>query len=128
MEGGAIILYQSENEYSGAVGVDPFPRPEYMAYVEKQARENGIVVPFINNDAWPGGHNAPGTGQGAVDIYGHDSYPLGFDCASPGDWNDASLSSNLYADHMAISPNTPYMIPEVRQLRASHAVKLLYIG
>lgn len=46
-----------------------------MQYVEDQARNAGIIVPFINNDAYPGGHNAPGTGEGEVDIYGHDSYP-----------------------------------------------------
>lgn len=39
------------------------------------ARAAGIEVPFINNDAWAGGHDAPGSGVGAVNIYGHDSYP-----------------------------------------------------
>lgn len=54
-----------------------------MQYVEDQARKAGIVVPFISNDASPGGHNAPGTGKGEVDIYGHDGYPLGFEYAAP---------------------------------------------
>jgi hypothetical protein len=40
-----------------------------MQYVEDQARKAGIVVPFISNDAWTGAHNAPGTGEGEVDIY-----------------------------------------------------------
>jgi beta-galactosidase len=46
-----------------------------MQYVEDQARKAGIVVPFINNDAFAFGINAPGTGEGQVDIYGHDGYP-----------------------------------------------------
>lgn len=42
-----------------------------MQYVEDQARNAGIVVPFINNDAWWGGKNAPGTGKGEVNIVSH---------------------------------------------------------
>ena len=67
--GGPVILYQPENEYSGAVGVE-FPNADYMQYVEDQARKAGIVVPFMSNDASASGHNAPGTGKGEVDIYG----------------------------------------------------------
>ena len=46
-----------------------FPDPDYMQYVEDQARKAGIVVPFISNDASNSGYNAPGTGKGEVDIY-----------------------------------------------------------
>lgn len=50
--GGPIILLQPENEYSGAIGAIPyFPDPTYYAYVEKQFRDAGIVVPFTSNDA-----------------------------------------------------------------------------
>jgi hypothetical protein len=66
--GGPVILFQPENEYSGAVGVE-FPDGNYFQHVIDQARRAGIVVPIINNDANPGGHNAPGTGVGEVDIY-----------------------------------------------------------
>jgi len=48
--------------------------------VDDQTRKVGIVVPFINNNAWNAGHNAPGTGMGQVDVYGHSSYPVDFDC------------------------------------------------
>lgn len=68
-----VILYQPENEYSSFNGASP--DPSYMQYVEDQARKAGIVVPFISNDAGPSGRNAPGSGTGAVDIYGHDGYP-----------------------------------------------------
>ena len=40
-----------------------------MQYVIDQARSAGIVVPFMSNDAGAFGHNAPGSGTGAVDIY-----------------------------------------------------------
>jgi hypothetical protein len=46
----------------------------YMAAVEKKFRDAGIVVPSILNDAYPHGYFAPGTGPGAVDVYGFDGY------------------------------------------------------
>ncbi len=51
--GGPVILVQPENEYSGSYGdvTGGFPDPEYFAYVKKQLRDAGVVVPFINNDA-----------------------------------------------------------------------------
>lgn len=84
-EGGPVILLQPENEYSQAdEEADPeFPDPVYWLAVENQFRDNGIVVPLISNDAAPHGYFAPGPPalyNVSVDIYGHDGYPLGFDC------------------------------------------------
>lgn len=73
--GGPVILYQPENEYTGACCNVNFPDGGYMQYVIDQARNAGIVVPMLSNDASPKGHNVPGSGTGQVDIYGHDSYP-----------------------------------------------------
>ncbi|KAF4979813.1 hypothetical protein FZEAL_4055 [Fusarium zealandicum] len=109
--GGPVILFQPENEYSAADGV-PFPSHSYLKYVNDQARKAGIVVPLINNDAWQGGTGAPGSGPGAVDIYGHDGYPVGFDCANPYDWPKDGLPTTWRAEHMDTSPNTPYSILE----------------
>jgi len=67
--GGNVILWQPENEYSGAVPGFTFPDPAYMQYLQAQARNAGIMVPFINSDARTHGYQAPGTGKGAVDIY-----------------------------------------------------------
>ncbi|KAH6854926.1 glycoside hydrolase family 35 protein [Chaetomium sp. MPI-CAGE-AT-0009] len=111
--GGKVILYQPESEYSVSrtlIGFN-FPDPGYMQYVEDQARRAGIVVPFINNDAWNGGHNAPGTGVGQVDIYGQDLYPLDFDCDDMA-WEKGSLRDSLYSMHLKTSPSTPYAMPE----------------
>lgn len=73
--GGPVILYQPENEYSGFCCGQTEPDGQYMQDVLDQARSAGIVVPFLSNDAGTHGYNAPGTGVGAVDIYGHDGYP-----------------------------------------------------
>lgn len=89
-----------------------FPDPGYMQYVEDQARKAGVVVPFINNDAWSAGHNAPGTGVGAVDLYGHDLLPLDPVCDDMA-WHKGDLRDTQYANHLKASPSTPYAIPEV---------------
>jgi hypothetical protein len=89
-----------------------FPDPAYFQHVLDQYRAAGIVVPFISNDASVGGHNAPGQ-PAAVDIYGHDGYPLGFDCANPSVWPPKKLPTNWASTHLQQSPNTPYSIVEV---------------
>ena len=83
--GGPVILVQPENEYSSWPGVNStsFPNQmnrEYIAFVNKQYRDAGIVVPLINNDVLLLGSFAPGTGLGAVDVYGIDAYPMSYDC------------------------------------------------
>ncbi|OAR01440.1 hypothetical protein LLEC1_04032 [Akanthomyces lecanii] len=110
--GGPVILYQAENEYSTSNGKVPFPDGEYMQDVIDQARRLGIVVPIVNNDASKDGHNRPGTGAGAVDMYGYDSYPLGFDCSSPTYWRSDALPVDYHEVHMRNSPNTPFLINE----------------
>ena len=109
--GGPVILFQPENEYSQAVSGIEFPDPTYFGYVEQQFRDAGIVVPFLSNDAAPHGYFAPGQPAG-VDIYGHDSYPLGFDCANPYTWPDGHLPTNFLTLHRQQSPSTPYSITE----------------
>ncbi|KAH8594370.1 glycoside hydrolase superfamily [Bisporella sp. PMI_857] len=120
--GGPVILFQPENEYSGSTHPNPpvtggFPDPEYFAYVKKQFRDAGIVVPFINNDAWAQGVFAPGyekngSTAGNVDIYAHDGYPLGFDCANPTVWPRGNLPTYYHASHENQSPSTLYSIME----------------
>ncbi|KAI1392307.1 glycoside hydrolase family 35 protein [Hypoxylon trugodes] len=109
--GGPIILYQPENEYTVGVSI-PFPSGKYMQYVEDQARRAGIVVPLISNDAAPLGTNAPGTGLGEVDIYGHDAYPVQFDCGNPTTWPPLALSGTYHQIHELQSPSTPFSLVE----------------
>lgn len=83
-----------------------------MNHLMKQFRDLGINVPFINNVAWPSGINAPGT-EAAVDIYGHDAYPLGMNCTDPTYWPDGDvLPTNWRETHLEQSPSTPYMLVE----------------
>ena len=110
--GGPVILVQPENEYSDAAPGTLFPDPDYFAAVEDQLRNAGIVVPFINNDVVPQGLFAPGNGTGSVDIYGHDSYPLGFNCADPTLWPPGHLPLDYRTLHLEQSPITPYSIVE----------------
>ncbi|OTA54670.1 glycoside hydrolase family 35 protein [Hypoxylon sp. EC38] len=109
--GGPVILYQPENEYTVGVSI-PFPDGRYMQYVEDQARNAGIVVPSISNDAAPLGNNAPGTGLGEVDIYGHDAYPVQFDCGNPSTWPPLALSGIYHQTHKLQSPYTPFSLVE----------------
>lgn len=108
--GGPVILVQPENEYSH--WIDGFENdPKYFKYVEKQFRDAGIVVPLITNDAGPDGNNVPGSAA-AYDIYGHDGYPLGFDCSNPDVWPEGALPTDWWTLHQQQSPSTPYTIPE----------------
>ncbi|KAF2193808.1 glycoside hydrolase family 35 protein [Zopfia rhizophila CBS 207.26] len=109
--GGPVILFQPENEYTLGADSIVFPDADYMNGLMQQFRDLGIVVPFINNVAFPNGVNAPGT-DAPVDIYGHDAYPLGFDCANPSRWPDNAIPTNWRDLHMEQSPNTPYMLVE----------------
>ncbi|TDZ22953.1 putative beta-galactosidase A [Colletotrichum orbiculare MAFF 240422] len=109
--GGPVILFQPENEYTN-FETGRSPDGDYMQHIIDLARQAGIVVPMISNDARPEGHNSPGTGAGAVDIYGHDGYPLGFDCGDPDAWPADRLPTRYHALHMAQSPETPFSLLE----------------
>ncbi|CAK7215511.1 hypothetical protein SBRCBS47491_002506 [Sporothrix bragantina] len=113
--GGPVILVQPENEYSTFYGETEFPAQsnrEYMAFVEQQLREAGIVVPFIDNDNLALGYWAPGTGLGEVDIYGIDAYPVRYDCSQPDVWPTIRWPTNWQTLHEEQSPSTPFSIPE----------------
>ncbi|KKY27463.1 putative beta-galactosidase e [Phaeomoniella chlamydospora] len=109
--GGPVILLQPENEYTSGADWIKFPDYEYMSFVEEQYRSGGITVPLINNDASVKGLFAPGT-PAAVDIYGHDSYPLSLDCARPYYWPSGALPTTWHTLHLKYSPSTPYSLVE----------------
>ncbi|OKL55621.1 putative beta-galactosidase E [Talaromyces atroroseus] len=124
-KGGPVILLQPENEYTSwpGLGVSTFPgemNREYMAFVERQFRDAGIQVPFIVNDNLVEGYFAPGSGLGAVDIYGIDSYPMRYDCRGPNHWLCADpyvwptyrFPYTWQATHQKESPTTPFSIAE----------------
>ena len=109
--GGPIILMQPENEYYDCIkSIKPCPNPTYMKYVETQFRNAGVVVPYIVNDD-NDGNFAPGK-PAAVNIYGIDSYPLGFDCATPYIWPVDGLQTDLTVTHLNNSASTPFSFVE----------------
>jgi hypothetical protein len=87
--------------------------PAYMQDVEDYYRKAGIVMPLISNDGFDYGNFVPGSGVGAVDIYGHDSYPLGFSCSQPYNWTGDYFSTDFHIQHENQSHSTPYAISEV---------------
>ncbi|KAI0971732.1 glycoside hydrolase family 35 protein [Xylaria arbuscula] len=98
--GGPVVLLQAENEYA------------YIEAVKEQYRRAGIVVPIVNNEASIIGLFTPGK-PGGPDIYGHDGYPIGWDCADPeSNWTPGKLPTDWRQLHLEYSPNTPYAIPE----------------
>jgi beta-galactosidase GanA len=76
--GGSVLMYQAENEYQ--VNTDA----TYMEELQAQIRADGIDVPISTNDccdaaSWS---STWGSGPGAVQIPGVDSYPQSFDCTN----------------------------------------------
>ncbi|KAH8649361.1 beta-galactosidase extracellular [Xylariales sp. PMI_506] len=109
--GGPIILVQLENEYTYGASWITWPDVVYIEAVNQQFRDAGIVVPTINNEAGAIGLFVPGE-PGGPDIYGHDSYPIGWTCSQPTNWSQGSLPTNFRELHLEQSPSTPYAIPE----------------
>ncbi|KAF7978651.1 hypothetical protein HWV62_45164 [Athelia sp. TMB] len=82
---------QVDNEYSQSSYTDA-----YFVALETAYHSSNIVVPLTFND--PGQHKDFVNGTGAVDIYGLDSYPQGFDCSHATKW--APVVTNYYDYHM----------------------------
>uniref|UniRef100_A0A0W0F4R5 Glycoside hydrolase 35 catalytic domain-containing protein n=1 Tax=Moniliophthora roreri TaxID=221103 RepID=A0A0W0F4R5_MONRR len=102
--GGPLIAIQIDNEYNERDGA------AYFAELEAAYRDpnSGIVVPLTYND--PNMNRNFINGTGAVDLYGLDSYPQGFDCSHPDIWNSVILNYHQY--HEEVNPSQPWYIPE----------------
>ncbi|KAI7856110.1 glycoside hydrolase superfamily [Circinella umbellata] len=102
--GGNVILNQIDNEY--AVNTDP----KYMEMIKDQFKKDGMDVPTIFNDIGaPNGNWV--SGPGSVDIYGWDSYPLGFDCANPTVWG-TNRSIHWREANERLNPDQPLALYE----------------
>ncbi len=96
---GTVLLDQVENEYydGSAAG------RAYMAHLEAKYKADGITVPLTGN------HNGTfESGDGALDIDGWDSYPQGFNCATPTRWNGVPD----YSAQRASLTDKPLYFPE----------------
>ncbi|KAI0263999.1 glycoside hydrolase family 35 protein [Gloeopeniophorella convolvens] len=102
--GGPVIAVQVDNEYfqSG------FGNAQYFAQLEAAYHNSAIVVPLTYNDPGEGKNFVNGTG--AVDIYGLDSYPQGFDCSHPETWSP--VVTNYHDYHEGTNPSQPWYFPE----------------
>ncbi|KAG7440311.1 glycoside hydrolase family 35 protein [Guyanagaster necrorhizus] len=105
-EGGPVIgervAVLTHNEFTQSIG------GEYFAELEEVYRNSSIALPLTYNDPGEGRNFINGTG--AVDLYGLDSYPQGFDCSHPLDWNGVTLNYHQY--HEAANPSQPWYFPE----------------
>lgn len=110
-EGGPIIAVQAENEFTNSPNgyTPPFPA-EAMAQLRAAFLDAGIVVPQTHNDAGMNGYFINGTG--AVDLYGFDDYPQGFDCSHPYNWGWLTKGYDEY--HSRAFPSSPLYIPELQ--------------
>ena len=93
--GGDVILYQVENElfYKEPATIG------YMADLIAKVHADGITVPLTGNHS--GTYNET---PGAVQIDGYDSYPQGFNCASPSTFSTPGSFSPFAGE--------PLMLPE----------------
>ncbi|KAJ7612991.1 glycoside hydrolase family 35 protein [Roridomyces roridus] len=102
--GGPVIAIQVDNEYSqsasGAAG--------YFADLEAVYHNSTIDVLLTYNDPGEGKNFINGTG--AVDLYGLDSYPQGFDCSHPTVWSGVTTNYQQY--HEAANPSQAWYFPE----------------
>ncbi|OZJ03275.1 hypothetical protein BZG36_03749 [Bifiguratus adelaidae] len=103
-QGGQIILNQIENEF----GLSKDGRI-YMQNLEYKFRDDGLKIPFTFNDVSQ--TRAYYEGVGSVDIYGQDSYPLGFDCSHPTVW-PKSVQTNYRNYYNSLNISEPHYIPE----------------
>ncbi|KAI6139306.1 glycoside hydrolase family 35 protein [Pisolithus tinctorius] len=102
--GGPVIAVQIDNEYTQS----PATHAAYFQELEDVYHNSGIVVPLTANDPVEGQNWINGTG--AVDIYGLDSYPQGFDCSNPTVWS--AVVTNYYSYHESVDPGQPWYFPE----------------
>ncbi|KAE9399468.1 glycoside hydrolase family 35 protein [Gymnopus androsaceus JB14] len=101
-EGGPVILIQVDNEFNQDQSA------EYFAELESVYESSSIVLPLTYNDGGEGDNFINGTG--AVDLYGFDTYPQLFDCASPQTWNP--VTTNYHSYHESANPSQSLYIPE----------------
>ncbi|KAJ8691682.1 hypothetical protein PTI98_011229 [Pleurotus ostreatus] len=103
-EGGPVIAVQIDNEFQQ----NPEGHAQYFVDLEEAYRASSIVVPLTYNDPGQGRNFINGTG--AVDLYGLDSYPQGFDCSNPTVWHGVTTNYQQY--HASANPSQPWYIPE----------------
>ncbi|KAK0564485.1 hypothetical protein OC844_001686 [Tilletia horrida] len=99
ISGGSVIGIQADNEYHAG--------PTRDAYIKS------LVQFYKDRGVWLVTYNDIGQQNSFVDIvdlWGLDSYPLGFDCSHPEKWQQ--IPDDYLARHERTNPNEPFIIPE----------------
>ncbi|KAJ2913369.1 hypothetical protein MD484_g7048, partial [Candolleomyces efflorescens] len=102
--GGPVIAVQIDNEYTNRY-------PTHAGYYQDLIdfyHASKINVPLTYNDF--GGGKSFVNGTGAVDLWGLDSYPQGFDCSNPLRWSP--VATDYHQHHQTTNPAQPFYIPE----------------
>ncbi|KAE8209696.1 hypothetical protein CF327_g6353 [Tilletia walkeri] len=100
VSGGSVIAVQADNEYHAGPTRDAYIRSLVNFY-----KDRGFWVPITYNDI--GQQNSF---VDIVDLWGLDSYPLGFDCSHPDKWQQ--IPDDYLARHERTNPDQPFIIPE----------------
>ncbi|KAJ7058088.1 glycoside hydrolase family 35 protein [Mycena amicta] len=101
--GGPVIAIQVDNESLNAA-----TQAAYFAQLEAVYHNSSIVALLTYNDPNQGSRFINGTG--AVDLYGLDAYPVGFDCSNPTNWNP--VTTNYHSYHEQVNPSQAWYFPE----------------
>jgi len=100
VSGGSVIAVQADNEYHAGP-----TRDAYIRSLDRFYKDRGFWVPITYNDI--GDQNSF---VDIVDLWGLDSYPLGFDCSHPEKWQQ--IPDDYLARHERTNPDEPFIIPE----------------
>jgi beta-galactosidase GanA len=104
-DGGSVLLYQIENEYSSHLtdGVGA----SYMAHLYAKVRADGVTVPLFHNDKGRNGDWIPGSFSTGAEtgryLYAFDGYPS--PSSTPPDWGYFGTGGSTGGS--TASPNTP---------------------
>ncbi|KAI1631591.1 beta-galactosidase B [Biscogniauxia mediterranea] len=123
--GGNVIMFQIENELGEQwldvdEKTDNVPVQEYMALLEKTARDNGINVPLSHNAPNMNGYSWSkdfSNATGNVDVVGLDSYPSCWSCnlseCTGTNGQYVAYQTQNYYDYFTVqSPTQPNFMPE----------------
>jgi hypothetical protein len=76
-----------------------------MQDLEYKFRADGLTIPFTFNNISQ--IKSYYTGEGSIDLYGQDSYPLGFNCGNPSSW-PSSVQTNYRSYYNSLGINEPH--------------------
>lgn len=104
---------QHDNEFQEQVHSPTWPGVLYMEQLTEAYDNANVTIPSTHNEvsmstmSWSTDFEDVG---GAVNVYGLDSYPMGFDCSNPG--GNFNIIKSYYQWFQEVSPTQPSWTPE----------------